>query len=115
MKRFKVKNGPHRISKLVKNYNEDYDCVWGVYVGEGCVTGEDPLEWRNEDAHAHIRGPWSGWICIADPYDVVTVNKNPTHLLLHEIAHLLCKSASHGKVWKETVSALGATKEATRY
>lgn len=91
--------------------------VWGVYVGDGCVSRLDPLEWREVDAHAHVarNDPWRGWICIADPRRVITVRKNPTHLLLHEVAHIIRGNHYHDNAWKAVVSDLGASREAASY
>jgi hypothetical protein len=98
MARYKVRTGPHRPTELSPTLASFPD-LWGIYVGDGCVTGGSPLEWREVDAHAHnsTEDEWFGWVCIADPYSVITANRNPTALLKHEIAHLLCKNDGHTK------------------
>ena len=115
MKR-KVRKGAHRPESLSK-FLADFPEVWGVYVGHGCVDGTNPLEWRDVDAHAHVIAgdEWRGWICIADQRKVITENRNPTHLFLHEIAHIVCCSASHGEHWRDTLIEFGASREAAKY
>jgi hypothetical protein len=93
----------------------EYPEVWGIYVGAGCVTGDSPLDWRTIEAHAHVLDEWTGWICIANRRSVVTANGRATHLLLHEVGHVLVGDTSHGKRWRDMVTGLGAAKEAKRY
>ena len=108
----KVEPGPHRPSALGITEPK----LWGVYVGEGCVTGEDPLEWLSVEAHAHVGDdPWRGWICVADRRRVITQRGNPTHLLLHEVAHIICNTTKHDRRWRDEVTRLGARREAKRY
>jgi hypothetical protein len=114
----KLRPGPHKVTELfdVKNHTE-LSHIWGIFVGEGCVSGMDPLEWKRIDAHAHSleNDEWQGWICIADPKAVVTPKGRPSHTLLHELAHLILKNVSHGKKWADTVIRLGAKAEAGKY
>ena len=112
----KVPQGPHRPDTLynIKEFPELNE-IWGIYVGDGCVTGQDPLEWLEVDAHAHVLDEWNGWICIANPAKVVTPNGNPTQLVLHELAHILCKKPGHGKKWYDTICRLGAKHEGKKY
>jgi hypothetical protein len=95
----------------------NYPDLWGIYIGDGCVTGDSPLQWRDVDAHAHNNhdDEWFGWICIANASDVVTEANNPTVTLKHEIAHMLCPNQGHTKAWRKTLTDLGAAKEASRY
>lgn len=115
-KYFKVAPGPYRPTTLynIKDFPELNE-IWGIYVGDGCVTGQDPLEWLEVDAHAHVLDEWNGWICIASPLKVVTVNGNPTQLVLHELAHILCKRPGHGRKWYDTICRLGAKNEGKKY
>ena len=117
-KTIRLKIGPHKPSHLYHLYEipELYK-VWGIYAGDGCVTGQDPLEWLDIHAHSHIDNDdmWKGWICIADTSKIVTPNENPTHLVLHELAHIICESSGHGKAWYDTVCRLGAKSEGKKY
>jgi hypothetical protein len=116
--RKKLAPGPHRVTDLfdMKKYPE-MGIIWGIFVDEGCVTGDDPLEWREVDAHAHSLkdDEWNGWICIADPRLVVTPTGRPTHTMIHEVAHLILQNTSHGKKWSDTVVRLGGAKEAKKF
>ena len=91
--------------------------LWGIFVGDGCVTGQSPLEWVGIYAHSHnnLNDEWFGWICIADPSNVITATGNPTAILKHEIAHLYCPNEHHSKKWKATVTLLGAPEQAKKY
>jgi len=112
----KVRTGPHRPTELSSAF-APYSGVWGVYVGDGCVSGGSPLEWRAVEAHAHNRksDEWFGWICVADQWAVVTENGNLTVTMKHEIAHILCPDSLHGARWRAAVTALGAPQEAKKY
>ena len=116
MARVKVKLGPHRPTSL-SHALAPYSDIWGVYVGDGCVTGTEPLEWLKIHAHAHndTEDEWFGWICIADPYNVITAKGNPTAILLHEVAHVLCRDPGHSQKWCAVVSAIGAPGQAQKY
>lgn len=116
MSRRKVRTGPHRPIELSPALAA-YPSVWGVYVGDGCVTGQEPLEWLKIHAHAHDdpSDEWFGWVCIADPYNVITPKGNPSAILLHEIAHVLCRGEGHNKKWRAVVTSIGAPKEAKKY
>ena len=106
----KLRSGPHRPTDLGLTHPD----LWGVYVGDGCVTGQAPLEWLTVAAHAHVGSDeWAGWICIAD--NVLTPKGNPTHLLLHEIAHVIRGNTSHDAKWRRILTDLGAKREASRY
>lgn len=117
-KTIRVKIGPHKPGYLydVKETPELYK-IWGIYAGDGCITGQDPLEWLDIHAHSHFNNDdmWKGWICIANTAKVVTQNEKPTHLVLHELAHIICESSGHGKKWYDTVCRLGAMQEAKKY
>lgn len=116
MAKRKIRQGPHRPVDISPAFAPFVD-LWGIYVGDGCVTGSSPLEWRDVDAHAHnsTDDEWFGWVCVADPYDVVTEKGNITALMKHEIAHILCRNALHSKRWKAIVTCLGAPGEAAKY
>jgi len=118
MAKRKLRKGPHKAQDLfdMVEYPE-LSKVWGIYVGEGCVTGNDPLDWKIIEAHAHALqdDEWKGWICIADPGAVITATGRPSHTLIHEVAHLILQNASHNKKWHDTVVGLGATVEAKKY
>jgi len=114
----KLRTGPHRVSDLfdLKKYPA-LVIVWGIFVGDGCITGSYPLDWKTIEAHAHALDDdeWQGWICVADPRAVVTSTGRPSHTILHEVGHLELKNASHGKKWYDAVVHLGATAEAKKY
>lgn len=114
----KLKTGPHRVADLfdMRKYTS-LNIVWGIYVGEGCITGEYPLDWKKIEAHAHALKDdnWQGWICIANPRSVITSTGRPSHTLIHEVAHLELASSSHGKKWYDVVVGMGATVEAKKY
>lgn len=108
----RLEAGPHRPEALGLTVRG----LWGVYVGDGCVTGQEPLEWLRVDAHAHVMDdPWAGWICIADCSAVLTAKGNPTHLLKHELAHIICNTQRHDRRWRDEVTRLGAGREAKKY
>jgi hypothetical protein len=112
----KISQGPHRPEEVCPVLAQ-YPVVWGLYVSDGCISAEDPLEWRDVDAHAHVEADdeWRGWICIADGRSVITEKGNPTHLLWHEVAHLVCGDISHGAKWKKVMRDFGASREAVKY
>lgn len=107
----KLEPGPYRPQAL----GVEHPSVWGIYVNDGCVSAEDPLEWRDVEAHAHVlaEDQWKGWICIAGP--VLTAKGKPSHLLLHEVAHLIRGTLGHDAKWRRIVSDLGASREAKKY
>ena len=108
--RAKISPGPHR----PEEFGITHDSIWGVYVNDGCVTGSEPLEWLTVAAHAHVLDDeWAGWICITG--DVITSKGNPTHLLLHEVAHCIRDSRGHDAKWRRIVTDLGAGREAKKY
>ena len=114
----KLRTGPHRVADLFDlNAHPELHIIWGIYVGEGCVDGHDPLEWRKVEAHAHCMtdDEWYGWICIARPNHVKTPKGSPTHALLHELAHLMAKQTSHGKRWHDILVGLGCRIEANKF
>ena len=116
MARVKIKTGPHRPSSL-SPWCAPFADRWGIYVGDGCVTGAEPLEWKTVLAHAHndVEDEWFGWVCVADPYDVITTKGQPTVTLKHEIAHILCKNGGHTALWRTVPTSLGAPSEAKKY
>jgi hypothetical protein len=46
---------------------------------------------------------------------VVTAKGNPTLILWHELAHLVCGTTGHGAKWKKVMRDFGAGKEADKY
>lgn len=69
--------------------------VQGLCLGY-CPTGSLFL---NERAHAHVRGRFKGFICVAPGHE-------PTdQLLLHELAHLY-EPGGHEKRWRRRFLAL---------
>jgi hypothetical protein len=105
--------GPHRPASLGLGSHQR---LWGVYVGDGCVTGADPLEWLAIKAHAHVADdPWAGWICIADRDQVLTGTGRPTHLLIHELAHISTNTTKHDRRWRDEATRMGARREAAKY
>jgi hypothetical protein len=113
----KLETGPHKVKNLfdLEKYPE-FNIIWGIFVDDGCVTGEDPLGWRDIDAHAHSLkdDEWQGWICIANPRAVVTSKGRPTHTLIHEVAHLILQNTAHNKKWADIVIRLGGAAEAKK-
>lgn len=109
----KVKIGANRPSHLGITDPE----VWGIYVGMGCVSADSPLEWRGILAHAHNDpdDEWYGWICIDRASRVLTKTGKPTTILLHEIAHLKVPGEHHSKKWRNTLTLMGAGREASKY
>jgi len=107
----KIEPGPYRPGA----FGITHESVWGVYVNDGCVSAEDPLEWRDVEAHAHVHedDQWRGWICIAG--SILTASGNPSHLLLHEVAHCIRGGTSHDAKWRRIVTDLGAGREAKKY
>ena len=118
MARKKLRIGPHKAKELfdLDKYPE-MSVIWGIYVGDGCVTGADPLDWKAIDAHAHSNtdDEWRGWICISDARAVVTPTGKPSHTVIHELSHLINIGGGHGKKWAETVIRLGAAVEAKKF
>jgi hypothetical protein len=114
----KIAPGPHKPKNLfdLDKYPE-LKIIWGIYVDDGCVSGVDPLEWRKIDAHAHTAkdDEWAGWICISDPKAVITPTGRPTHVLLHELAHLMVPNSAHNKKWYDTLVRLGGATEAKKF
>jgi len=96
---------------------EEWPIVWGVYLGQGCITGNDPLDWKELRAHAHNDKDeeWFGWICLADIKDAFTKLGNPSMVIKHEIAHLLAPNQGHTKKWKEILTAMGGASEVRKY
>ena len=105
--------GPHHPSRFGPMF--DTYC-WGVYVGS-CIDGEDAYRLVELDGHAHNDegDPWYGWICIIHPNMVLTANGDPSHLLLHELAHLMPGGKGHGRRWRDHLVSLGARSEARKY
>jgi len=110
----RIKPGPHRPSVFKL---DEWPVVWGVYVGDGCVSAADPLEWANIHAHAHNKtdDPWFGWICIADDRKAFTKLGRPSLLMKHEVAHLLVPNAMHNAKWKKVLTGMGGTSEVKKY
>lgn len=114
----KLRSGPHKISELFDlNRYPELGAIWGIYVGDGCVSGVDPLAWKRIDAHAHALedDEWRGWICVAQPRDVRTPKGRPTQVLWHELAHILARNGAHGTKWRDILIGLGCKKEAEKY
>ena len=118
MSDYKLRLGPHKINNLFDlDVYPELGCVWGIYLGDGCVSGANPLEWQRIDAHAHSHedDEWRGWICIASPRDVRTPKGKPTQLLWHEVAHILARNGAHGTKWRDILIGLGCKAEAERF
>jgi len=96
---------------------EAWSIVWGVYVGQGCISGEDPLDWIHILAHAHNKkeDEYYGWICIRDAKMAFTKQGNPSLVMKHEVAHLLCPNQGHTKKWREVLTQMGGGAEAKKY
>lgn len=65
----------------------------------GCVVTGLALP---DPAHAHVRGEYRGWICLADPALAAD-----TPLVLHEVAHLLAGHRGHTRTWMRIYAELG--------
>ena len=96
---------------------QDYPVVWGVYLGNACVSAENPLEWIEVWAHAHNdpEDEWFGWICIRDAKLAFTKRGNPSLVMKHEVAHLLVPKQGHTRKWRETLTSIGGAVEARKY
>jgi len=96
---------------------EAWPVVWGVYVGQGCISGEDPLDWIHILAHAHNRKDeeYFGWICIRDAKMAFTKLGNPSLVMKHEVAHLIANDQGHTKKWREILTQMGGGVEAKKY
>lgn len=89
--------------------------VKGVFVG-GCVERGIGSSFRRQ-AHAHTdkADRYRGWICVRSANRVLTDSGNPTTLMMHEYAHILCGHGhGHDALWRETISRLGHPAEAKR-
>ena len=106
-----MRAGPHRPDRL----GLDPEVVWGVYAGD-CIADE---HWHDPkhviEGHAHVKGPWRGWICIPSPSRVLTRTGRPSQLLLHEVAHLMVGTIDHGVAWRNALRTIGGGAEARRY
>jgi len=110
----KIKPGANRPEKFGL---EPWPIVWGVYVGNGCITGEDPLDWIHILAHAHNKKDeeYFGWICIRDAKMAFTKLGNPSLVMKHEVAHLIASDQGHTKKWREVLTQMGGGSEAKKY
>lgn len=85
----------------------DMPGVVGIFLG-GCVErgvgriSDRPLICQ-ESAHAHINGPYVGWVCFQMPSDL-----NNKHLRMHELAHILT-GQGHTDAWRRKMIELGQT------
>jgi len=109
-----IKPGANRPEKFGL---EPWPIVWGVYVGQGCISGEDPLEWIDILAHAHNKKDeeYFGWICIRDAKMAFTKLGNPSLVMKHEVAHLIANDQGHTKKWREILTQMGGGVEAKKY
>jgi len=110
----KIRPGAHRPAVFGL---QDYPVVWGVYLGNACVSAENPLEWIEVWAHAHNspEDEWFGWICIRDVKLAFTKRGNPSLVMKHEVAHLLCPGQGHTKKWRRVLTEIGGGAEARKY
>ena len=79
MPELKPKDWPPEYRKAV--------CVKGIFV-RGCVQRGTGSSFR-ATAHAHIRGPWKGWVCVRKASRAAAANAEDRHTMLHELAHLI--------------------------
>lgn len=85
------------------------DKIRGIFVG-GCITygeGHWPTEGETA-AHAHLRDPNKGWICVTEDRFLLMVDGSgrPNPVLTHEAAHIVTGQA-HSKRWAATAVAMG--------
>lgn len=77
--------------------------VAGLHTG-GCVDGRRSFRRK---AHAHIKGPWKGWICALAAWRL-----EDQALMLHELAHILT-GHGHTNKWRSKLLSIGGTLQAT--
>lgn len=84
-------------------------CPWfkGIARG-GCVDGGHRFRRR---AHAHLDGPYRGWICVLSAKRPLrTASGKPSMLMIHEFAHFYPKEVRwHNDRFRANVRALGGT------
>jgi hypothetical protein len=79
--------------------------VKGIFTG-GCVERGDGSAFRAK-AHAHIKGPHEGWICVRAKWRL-----SDEALMVHELAHLV-SGCGHNAKFRQTVLKLGGTLDPT--
>lgn len=76
----------------------------GLFTG-GCVARGTGSRFRAM-AHAHTRGPFTGWVCFLTWKRVLTPAGEPSAILWHEYAHVL-SGAGHTEKWRRVMRELG--------
>jgi len=61
----------------------------GVFVG-GCIVRGEGSSFR-ASAHAHIAGPFAGWICVRSAKRLYASSGRPSQTMLHELAHIITR------------------------
>jgi hypothetical protein len=93
-----------------------WDETVGIFTG-GCVERGDGSSFRAK-AHAHTgrEDQFRGWVCVRAARRVFMADGvRPSHLLLHERAHLIAAargSRGHDDIWRAVMRELGARVEA---
>src|SRR5277367_2206873 len=95
--------------KCVRHFKE----LKGICIGE-CIYSNGEID-KDHLAHAHcFFGKHQGWICLRYRQQL-----KERLTLLHEVAHLIANVFSdippHGKLWKNTVVAIGGTYKSYSY
>ena len=81
-------------------FPEPYGVI-NVFVG-GCVERGDSSSFRAK-AHAHTKGEYKGTICVRSQKRLYTQSGKPSHLMWHELAHIVT-GEGHTKKFMECLT-----------